>query len=126
MFIMLLDCASWVLVVLTRSVIKLRLENHIFIFLTYPLKQPAGGASYYARRLIKPNLSWFILIIVKLLQAFRQNFEYGKMQVSVNKTFKNLPLQNYQTGFLFGTQIVLGYVLYTFGQMVAPPTLLVK
>ena len=41
--------------------------------------------------------------MVKLhLQAFWQNFEYGKMQKfgSVYKTFKNLLLQNYPTEFL--------------------------
>ena len=37
------------------SVIKLWLENHIFTFSTSSLKQPAGGASYYARRLLKPR-----------------------------------------------------------------------
>ena len=37
------------------KVIKLWLENHIFTFLTSSLKQPAGGASYYARRLLKPR-----------------------------------------------------------------------
>ena len=39
------------------SVIKLWLENHIFTFSTSSLKQPAGGASYYTRRLLKPRPS---------------------------------------------------------------------
>ena len=30
---------------------KFMARNHIFIFSTFSLKQPAGGASYYARRL---------------------------------------------------------------------------
>ena len=60
--------------------IKLWLENHIFKFLT-SLKHLAGGASYYARRLPKPRPLQFVQIMVKLhLQAFWQNFEYGKMQ----------------------------------------------
>ena len=52
---MFLDCASEVLVAPPTSVIKLWLENHIFTFLTSSLKQPEGGASYYARRLLKPR-----------------------------------------------------------------------
>ena len=81
MFIMFLDCASQVLVAPPTSVIKLYLENHIFKFSTSSLKQPADGASYYARRLPKPRPLYFIQIMVKLhLQAFWQNFEYGKMQ----------------------------------------------
>ena len=85
------------------SVIKLWLENHILTFSTSSLKQPAGGASYFARRLLKPRPIYFVQIIVKLhLQAFWQNFEYGKDKnlVSVYKTFKNLLLQNYSTEFL--------------------------
>ena len=81
MFIMFLDCASKVLVAPPTSVIKLWLENHIFTFSTSSLKQPAGGVSYYARRLLKPRPMYFVQIMVKLhLQAFWQNFEYGKMQ----------------------------------------------
>ena len=49
-------------------------------FSTPSLKQPAGCASYYARRLLKPRPLEFVQIMVKLnLQAFWQNFEYGKM-----------------------------------------------
>ena len=63
------------------SVIKLWLKNHIFIFSTSSLKQPAGGTSYYARRLLKLKPLKFVHIMVKLyLQAFWQNFECGKMQ----------------------------------------------
>ena len=63
------------------SVIKLWLENHIFTFSTSSLKQPAGGALYYTRGLLKLIKSWFVQIMVKLhQQAFWQNFEYGKMQ----------------------------------------------
>ena len=54
------------------SVIKLLLENHIFTFLTFSPKQPAGGTSYYARRLSKPRPSY--------LFKFWQNFEYEKIQ----------------------------------------------
>ena len=50
-----LNYASKVLVAPTTSVIKLWLENHISTFLTSSLKQPASGASYYARRLLKPS-----------------------------------------------------------------------
>ena len=51
-----------------------------FTFSTSSLKQPAGGASYYARRLLKPRPIYFVQIMVKLyLQAFWQNFEYGKI-----------------------------------------------
>ena len=39
------------------SVIKLWLENQIFTFLTSSLQQPAGVASYYARRLPIPRPS---------------------------------------------------------------------
>ena len=42
------------------------------------------------------------------------------------QTFENLLLQNYSTKFLDITQLVLGYVLSKFVQMVVPPTLLVK
>ena len=81
MFIMFLDCASCVLVAPPTSIIKLLLENHIFKFSTSPLKQPAGGTSYYARRLLKPRPLYFVQIMVKLhLQPFWQNFEYEKMQ----------------------------------------------
>ena len=55
MFIMFLDCASKVLVAPPTSVIKLWLENHIFTFLTSSLKQPAGGVSHFARRLLEPR-----------------------------------------------------------------------
>ena len=62
-------------------VIKVSLENHIFIFLTSSLKQPAGGASYYARRLSKSRPLYFVKITVLLhLQAIQQSFENGKMQ----------------------------------------------
>ena len=78
---MFLDCASYVLVAPPTTVIKLWLENHIFTFSTSSLKQPAGGTSYYARRLLKPRPIYFVQIMVKLhLKAFWQNFEYGKMQ----------------------------------------------
>ena len=51
---MFLDFASKNLVPPPTSVVKLWLdENHIFTFSTSSLKRPAGGASYYARRL--PN-----------------------------------------------------------------------
>ena len=85
------------------SVIKLWPENRTLTFSTSSLKQPAGGASYYARRLPDPRPLQFLQIMVKLyLQAFWQNFEYEKCQnlVSVYKTFKNLLLQNYSTEFL--------------------------
>ena len=55
MFVIFLDCASYVLVAPPISVIKLGLKNHIFTFSTSSLKQQAGGASYYARRLPKPR-----------------------------------------------------------------------
>ena len=32
---------------------KIMAQNHIFTFLTSSLKQPAGGASYYIRRMLK-------------------------------------------------------------------------
>ena len=57
MFIMFLNCSSEVLVEPPTTVIKLFLKNHIFTFSTSPLKQPAAGASYYARRLPKPRPS---------------------------------------------------------------------
>ena len=60
MFTMFLDCASYVLVVPSTSVIKLWLKNHIFTFLTSSLKQPAGGTSYYARGLLKPRPIYFV------------------------------------------------------------------
>ena len=41
-------------------VLKLWLKNHIFIFLTSSLKQPAGGASCDARGLLKPRPSNFL------------------------------------------------------------------
>ena len=94
------------------------------------LKQPAGGTSYYARSLPKSILSSIVKISVKLhLQAFWQNFEYGKMQKF------SLCLQDLQKSstpkllnriFRYCTQMVLEYVLLKFVQMVAPPTLLVK
>ena len=56
MFIMFLNCASKVLVAPPTIVLKLWLKNHIFTFSTSSMKQPAGGASYYARRLLKPSL----------------------------------------------------------------------
>ena len=49
MFIKFLDCASYILVAPPTTVIKLWLENHIFTFSISSLKQPADGASYYAR-----------------------------------------------------------------------------
>ena len=75
---MFLDCA---LVAPRTSVIKLWLKTYIFTFSTSSLKQPADGASYYARRLLKLRPSEFVQIMVKLhLEAFWQNFEYAKMQ----------------------------------------------
>ena len=53
---MFLDCASQVLVAPPTTVIKLWLENHFFTFSTSSQKQPSGGSSYYARRLLKPRL----------------------------------------------------------------------
>ena len=84
------------------SVIKLWLENHIFTFSTSSLKQPAGGASYYARGLLKPRLIYFVQIMVKHLQAFGRtlNIEKCKNLVSVYQHFKNLILQNYCTELL--------------------------
>ena len=52
---MLLDCASYVLVVPPTLVIKLWLKNQIFIFSTSSLKPPADGASYYATRFPRPR-----------------------------------------------------------------------
>ena len=100
-----LDCPSQVLVAPPTSVIwlKLWLENHIFTFSTSSLKQPAGAASYYARRLLKPRPIQFVQITVKLhLQAFGRtlNMEKCKNLVSVYKTFKNLLLQINSTEFL--------------------------
>ena len=63
---MFLDCASQVLVAPHTSVIKLWLKNHIFTFLTSSQIQPAGGGSYYARRLFKPRPLYFVQIMVKL------------------------------------------------------------
>ena len=79
--------------------IKLWLENHIFIFSISSLKQPAGGASYYARRLSKSRPSYFVKIIVKL--HFGRTLKIVKLKnwVSVYKTFKKL-FQNYSTEFL--------------------------
>ena len=102
------------------SVIKLWLENNIFKFST-SVKQPAGGASYYARRLPKPRPLQFVQIMVKHhLEAFWQNFKYGKMQnlVSVYNTInvKNILLKIifYKTLLnrilRYCTVIVLGYV----------------
>ena len=57
MFIMFLDCASYVglLVAPPTLVIKLWLKNQIFTFSTSSLKPPANGASYYARRFPRPR-----------------------------------------------------------------------
>ena len=55
MFIMFLDCASWVLVAPPILVIKLCLKKQIFTFSTSSLKPPANGASYLARRLPRPR-----------------------------------------------------------------------
>ena len=78
---MFLDCASKVLMVPPTSFIKLWLENHIFTFSTSSLNQPAGGATDYAGRLLKPSSLLFVQIMVKFyLKAFWQDFEYGKMQ----------------------------------------------
>ena len=63
----------------------------------------SDDSSYNARRFRKPRPFLLTKIIVKLyLQAFWQNFEYGKCKnvVSVYETFKNLLLQNYSTEFL--------------------------
>ena len=83
-----------------RIVIKLWLENHIFTFLTSSLKQPAGDATYYPRRLPKFTSSWSVKIIVKChLQAFWQNFEKRKMpkfRLCFQDLSKSLP-QNYST-----------------------------
>ena len=46
------------------SVIKLWLENHIFTFSTSCLKQPAGGASYSVRGLLKPRPIYLVQIMV--------------------------------------------------------------
>ena len=56
MFIMFLNCASYVLVAPPTLAINLWLKNHIFTFST-SLKQAAGGASYYARIKPKPRPS---------------------------------------------------------------------
>ena len=55
MFIMFLDCASWVLVASPTLVIKLWLKNQIFTFSTSSLKPQADGASHYARRFPRPG-----------------------------------------------------------------------
>ena len=55
MFIMFLDCASYVLVAPPTLVIKLWLKNQIFTFSTSSLKPPADGASYYAKRFPRPR-----------------------------------------------------------------------
>ena len=73
-----LQCASYVLVLPPTLVIKLCLENHIITFATSSL-EPADFASYYARRLPKDRPSYLVQIMVKLhLQAFWQNFENAK------------------------------------------------
>ena len=57
MFIMFLDCASWVLAVPSTLALKLWLKDSILTFSTSSLKVPADGGSYYARRFRKPRPS---------------------------------------------------------------------
>ena len=65
----------------SRPIFTILIIAVIYQFLsTFSLKLPAGGASYYARRLSKSRPLEFVKIIVKLhLQAFLQKFENGKM-----------------------------------------------
>ena len=107
------------------SFMKLWLENHIFTFSTSSMKQPEGGASYYARRLLKPRPLWFAQIMVELyLQAFWQNFENGKMQ-KFGFCFQDLKKSSspklLNIILRYCTLIVLGYVLLKFVQVVAAP-----
>ena len=52
-------------------IIKLKLEDQIFTFLT--LKLPAGGTPYFVIRLRNSSLSQFVQKLH--LQAFKQNVE---------------------------------------------------
>ena len=57
MFIMFMDCASYVFVASPTLAVKLWLKNRIFTFSTSSLKPPEDGTLYYARRFPKTRPS---------------------------------------------------------------------